>query len=319
MNRQQRRKKEYRLFVLASIVLLLIGVSVFWWGVRFLTNRIVARVIDIQTVQWGKLEKVELAEAWTLRREKVLPLPDGVKLEPVVPDGQRVRRGEVIARLKQGQLDGTAGSWDQRLLAPEPGQVCYHVDGLESVLLPELVETMEPDRLWEALQQEIDRDKPASRGVKLLDNLQNPYFLLHLDSAVPWQAGKTVLKLKDRDISLLVKKIKQKDDQTWAILTALNDTGNLAHERKNNLELVEKTYRGFLVPASALTVAEGKQGLYIVYKEIAYFRPVKITGQVGELAAVEEVVPEGKTPLLGPGARVVVTPALVSDGQRVMR
>lgn len=319
MSRHKRRKQEYRLFVLASLLLFLIGIAVVWWGVRFLANRIVARVIEIEQVQWGKLEEVEPVEAWTLRREKLLPVPAGAQLEPVVADGQRVRRGELIARLKQGQLDGAAGAADLTVRAPEPGQVCYHVDGLESVLLPELIETMEPDRLWEALQQELERDKAPPGGVKLVDNLQNPAFLLHLDFPVNWQAGKTVLKLKGREISLLVKKIRVRDDQTWAILTALNDTGELAHARKNNLELVEKTYRGYLVPAAALTENAGRQGLYIVYKEIAYFRPVKVKGRVGDLAAVEEEVPEGKTSLLGPGARVVVTPALVSNGQRVMR
>lgn len=319
MNRPKRRKKEYRLFVLASIVLLLIGASVLWWGIRFMANRIVARVIDIQPVQWGKLEEVERAEAWTIRREKILPVPAGAKLEPVVPEGQRVRRGELIARLQQGQLDGAAGRWDERVVAPEPGQVCYHVDGLESVLLPELIDTVEPDQLWQALQQELGKEKPPVQGVKLLDNLQNPAFLLHLNSTVHWQAGKTVLKLRGKDTSLLVKKLKQRGDETWVILIALNEVGDLAHERRNNLELVERTYRGYLVPASALTETGGKKGLYVVYKEIAYFRPVKVNGQVGEMAAVEEIAPENKAPLLGPGARVVVTPALVTDGQRVMR
>ncbi|WP_297211849.1 HlyD family efflux transporter periplasmic adaptor subunit [uncultured Flavonifractor sp.] len=228
-------------------------------------------------------------------------------------------------------LSAQASQSTSRLTASQSGIFSGYVDGYESLLTPEMLESVTPAQL-EQLAQNRPAENPDAVG-KLITN-STWYFACSLpaESAERLVEGRTVTVRFSRDwsgeITMTVYRVGEAENgQTAVVLSTdkyLSDTTLL---RRQTVELVFGSVTGVRIPKEALRVEEqtvtdeetGEQsqvnvpGVYALVGEQAEFKPVTILLQ-GDGYALAEAAATGRKALRS-GDLVIVAAEDLYDGK----
>ncbi|MDH7576434.1 MAG: HlyD family efflux transporter periplasmic adaptor subunit [Bacillota bacterium] len=311
--RKERLKKaafarKFRIFAGSLLILVITGILIFWSG-RQLYFFCLARAIKTTPAKMGNLSIAYPAAGIILRSETVIKSPGPGKLIQLIPEGERVRAGNVVARLESLHvLQGSPGFVELR--SPQAGFVCYHIDGWEGVLTPGNWERLDLSLLFKDFQvnwiQNTYQTVTGEPVFKIIDNLINPVLILKIEEVQPltlnvedkvdlkWEAAQ-----KGRGKVLAVKRLPE---GLVASVELLETNFDLPCSRTLQLQMINQKYEGVIVPARSLTRTGQGVGV-ITSSPVGFkFQKVEIVGRLGDQVAVRGI---------SPGSEIVLNTNLV--------
>ena len=198
-------------------------------------------------------------------------------------------------------------------------------DGYESVLTPEVLETMTPSQLSSAAPQSV------STTVGKLIQGSAWYFAANVNeenAASLKENSRLTLRMASGvgfDLPVTLTRISAAENGKCLIV--LKSTRYLSYMtllREQNAELIISAYDGLRVPKNALRVDEnGVSGVYCLVGRVAYFKPVSIVYQGSDYCLVEpgtiEAATESQKSLytLRPNDEVIVSAGELYNGKVV--
>ena len=222
-------------------------------------------------------------------------------------------------------LSGAASGGTTRITAPVSGTYSAVADGYESVLTPEVLETMTPSQLSSAAPQSV------STTVGKLIQGSAWYFAANVneeDAASLKENSRLTLRMAsgvDFDLPVTLTRISAAENGKCLIV--LKSTRYLSYMtllREQNAELIISAYDDLRVPKNALRVDEnGVSGVYCLVGRVAYFKPVSIVYQGSDYCLVEpgtiEAATESQKSLytLRPNDEVIVSAGELYNGKVV--
>ena len=222
-------------------------------------------------------------------------------------------------------LSGAASGGTTRITAPVSGTYSAVADGYESVLTPEVLETMTPSQLSSAAPQSV------STTVGKLIQGSAWYFAANVneeDAAPLKENSRLTLRMVSGvgfDLPVTITRISAAENGKCVIV--LKSTRYLSYMtllREQNAELIISAYDGLRVPKNALRVDEnGVSGVYCLVGRVAYFKPVSIVYQGSDYCLVEpgtiEAATESQKSLytLRPNDEVIVSAGELYNGKVV--
>lgn len=252
----------------------------------------------------GFLDDSFTVQAVALQRESVQKAPSTGRLDNILIEGDRARKGSVLGRFYSD------GARTQQVIKTEnSGLICYHVDGMEGCYQGY---SLGQDQ-GALLQREPEPYHEGSNFVpgepifKVVDNL-SPTLLI---ARIPTDRACTVeqdflLRMGQKDIGeATCKEIIRNQGRKIALLQAPGYIAPLLHHRKVKLNLVSHRYEGIVIPASALMQRKEQQGVFLLIGNTVRYKNVTVENAIGSRAVVNEIAP---------GDQVVVNPSLVRDG-----
>ncbi|MDN5346828.1 MAG: hypothetical protein PWP65_392 [Clostridia bacterium] len=292
-SRFSRRKKRTGRRTLFSFVLFcLLGWLVTGWAWQAFNWR----MLKTERVFTGTITENLVLEGLIFREETILTAPVTGKLEEVAREGEKVPAGAPVVKIFPA---ATSPEGDKVfvLKAPFAGQICYHPDGLENVLKPDLFDKIPPEEIKRLarLAQPADLKDTVTAGqpvVRVTNNLLPAYFLAEFP-VLPegWQVGKNLsLKWQGQEERFQAELYRlQKAANGWQALFQIEQWGDeLFHAREVKAEAIFKIYRGVVVPKEALTRGpDGKTSVYFLSGTRIRIREVEVVGLAGDKAAVK--------------------------------
>lgn len=210
--------------------------------------------------------------------------------------------GELSARIKElsaaidaltAALRGTSSTIE----APFAGTYSAAVDGYESVLTPELLETLTPSG--------FDAITPAAASSTVGRIIEGDEWhfvtvLSEQDAARLRKNQSLMLRMSSGvgfDLPATVERIgKAEDGRCVLVLTGDDYLSHLTLLREQNAELILHAYEGLRIPKNALRVGEdGRSGVYCLVGLTAYFKSVNILYQGPDYCLVEPGEATGET------------------------
>lgn len=318
MRRKTLKYKKMRLLISAAVIylfLLLISAAL----ANLIRGPLLANLISISTLDEDTVAETVPVQALLIKTEYLLRASIGGEVDFLVRDGERVSSGAAVAEIHALSLDNNTGTVKAGVFAPVAGTFCSHLDGLEEVLTPSAINSLDLTQIVPPkteLTANIKDDNITEKGQaigKLIDNLQRLLIYLSTEEHLPAKlldSGSTV-KLNYQDSRFdaqVVQAVKSRPLQI--VLSAANYPDSLIHRRNVELTLVLEELNGLLVAADSLVYKNNQPGLFIVYKQRAMWVPVEIAGVLKNKVAV-------KSERLNDGIRYIINPHLVSDGEQL--
>ncbi len=278
--------------------------------VLFVFHRVSIALVEVQTVAVGQLEESARVPAILLKRERVMVAPATGRLENMVPEGERVKNGREVARFyPEGAVNPIS------ILIPSSGIVSFDLDGWE---------TKQEGFSLKAGDQDIFEFDPMILNdgsfqfntgepiLKVIDNLAPLRLAILMEPAEDFDALKPGDKISLRqgeedDFMAKCEEVWRGDGRQTAILSVASIGDELLKERRIEVDIISKRYRGIIVPAKSLVTKDEAVGVYRVIKGKVHFRQVEVEAAIEGKALVNG---------LDDGDRIVTTPGLVWEGLR---
>ena len=228
-------------------------------------------------------------------------------------------------------LSSQAAQSTQSITASQSGIFSGYVDGYESLLTPEVLETVTPAQLDDLAGQASEEDQTAV-GKLITDSTWYFACALPQEDAERLVEGRSVTVRFSRDwsgeVDMTVERVGEPEDGRCAVVLStdryLSETTLL---RRQTVELVFQSVTGVRVPKQTLRVAEqtvtdeetGEEstvqvtGVYTLVGEQVEFKPVTVLEQ-GDTFVLVEAAGSGRA-ALQPGDVVVVAAEDLYDGK----
>ena len=228
-------------------------------------------------------------------------------------------------------LSSQAAQSTQSITASQSGIFSGYVDGYESLLTPEVLETVTPAQLDDLAGQASEEDQTAV-GKLITDSTWYFACALPQEDAERLVEGRSVTVRFSRDwsgeVDMTVERVGEPEDGRCAVVLStdryLSETTLL---RRQTVELVFQSVTGVRVPKQALRVEEqtvtdeetGEEstvqvtGVYTLVGEQVEFKPVTVLEQ-GDTFVLVEAAGSGRA-ALQPGDVVVVAAEDLYDGK----
>ncbi|HEX3031929.1 MAG TPA: HlyD family efflux transporter periplasmic adaptor subunit [Bacillota bacterium] len=344
---KRRKKQHFARWVLGfGLAGALVVFSAVWWGFITVKNSLVSSMVDVQATVQGTLQDTQMVQTILVRDEQLIVATVPGQIKRVVPEGERVRKGALLAYITEKTLETGSGVRDVPVYSPATGIVSYYVDNLEGLATPENLDKLGGQKLFQALENQSSTRTASSdsgstseqttdqagqtavaglqRGqplCKIVNNLKPTYFLLENSSgkvaAEVYQQQKYVYgNLKADQTEPISFKLQPASRPELLVLSSSAFAPEFIQKRKVQLSIISSQFQGYIIPRGAIVSRNGETGIFIVYKEVASWQPVKIKGEAQGKIAVEAAGKAGSS-RLSPNALVVKNPALVQEGQVV--
>ncbi|KAB2954502.1 hypothetical protein F9B85_02145 [Heliorestis acidaminivorans] len=313
------RRRRSALLKVAILVLLIITIALFFWFLKGkVTSLIVKAVVETEPASMGQIADTRHLPGWIIRDETIVYTPITGRLESLIGDGERVRLGAPVARVKTVNPSGEVMGTVQDFMAPRSGLVVYNTDGLEDIMTPRVLEEIDVEQLSNLTVRKeiIEVEQLVYQGqalFKVINNLDKAHFLAHYNiqdlgrALVPGARLTLALSPEGPTMSARVINVRGGED-AWVVLQISNPPTEVIKERQMTLLVVDRTYRGFILPEKAIVQKEGQDGLLLSIRKKAQWRPVEVLAIVGD-----QVVVEG----IREGDLVVLNPQFVVEGQEI--
>lgn len=292
-------KKEKSGRGIALVIVLLVLVAGGLWIYRTGHS---TRGLEYVRAETGTVKHEQKAKAFFANEETLIHAPAGGEVEKLAAPGQRLRRGESAAKIKQ------PGGADQTVGVPAGGLIFYSVDGLEGLWTAENFKTMELNKLLNtpSSAQDITTVYSGQAMGKMVNNLAPTTAFVELGSLDGLSLGKS-LRFRIGDKIFSGKIIRKSDNPTGVVLEFNEYVDGSVEQRTQEITWITKPEgKGIVVPRSALWTRGEEQGVFAVIEGVLHFRQVKVQDENETEAAVEG---------LPSGLLVVKNPESDLDGQ----
>jgi putative membrane fusion protein len=158
--------------------------------------------------------------------------------------------------------------------------------------------------------------KELKDGIKIIDNSSwYIYMLLDEDLADSIKSGlNKEMIIKDKYYPILIEKLYEREDGTFALIRVESDPDITDLRRGVTGYIIKSSYKGIIVPASAICQSEDKDGVYINYNGYTAFRKIQVLYKGEDVAVVAAEEGSGK---LSQYDSVVKNPAGIKSGIRI--
>ena len=235
------------------------------------------------------------------------------------------------------QLRSQTGASTRRIMAPQAGLYSAVVDGYETVLTPQALETLTPSQF-----SELEPDTSVSSTVGKLILGDTWYYAAVMDqeeAQLLQESGSLQLRFakgigQDLDVSL-TRVSEPEDGQVVAVFRGNTYLSELTLLRRQSAEVIRETESGIRVPIEAVRLVEetvtgedgtettvSRTGVYCIVGLEARFKPVDVVYQNEEFALVRSSLEgaDGMTTAqeeirLREGDEVIVTARDLYDGK----
>ena len=322
-NNEKHNKKEKTYYIVLIICLVILGFCLLG---SFVRGIIISKFMDVSTLEYIKVHRDIKTEGLLIKRETVIRAPERARVKYLVTDGTRLRTGVPVALMQSADLNTADGLANSVIYTPQAGTFCLHLDGLEQVLSPDILDVMKIPKFDEldnkavsVVQTElkdVDIIESGQPIYKLMDNLKPLLVKLELaDDQLPESVLMTgrLMKLQWQGYSFLGKSIDYKKQGTACdiLLRVEEYPHELAHYRKIPLAIVTQELAGLLVDRKSIVLKDGQPGIYFLNKVVIKWIPVKIEGQ-----SENKVVVSGE--ILNEGMRYIHNPIWYKIGSMVL-
>jgi len=271
-SRPKRRRRKLYGILAALLLVILIAAQILPLGAEQLTV----------TVESGSREILTPVTALVARNEQVLNSTARGQVNRLAAEGRRVAAGAPLVR-----IDGPGGQV-QSIASPRGGVVCYHLDGLEDLLRPEIVKELDgltAEKLSLKTSELPVMAEPGSPVVKLIDNLAAGGLVLLYEGQAPAETARVYL---NDSTALSGPATALSADLLYLELSAPLPQ-ELVHQRQIEVNLVTGTLKGLWLPAQAITERRGRKGVNLVTPGGVTWQEIGITGEAGDWIRVEEL------------------------------
>ncbi|MCG8402490.1 MAG: hypothetical protein MJA84_13000 [Firmicutes bacterium] len=277
-------------FIPALIITLCVA-GLFLWGLwtalAWAKSAVLVRLLDFRFLARDEIIETVAADGLVIRREELLKAPASGELKVLVRDGERLRVGSPLAEIR--------GVMDSTITSPRAGVFSSHVDGLESLLVPDMLGELDL-----AAVEKIKKDEPPAKNKvysgqffgKVVDNLHPVYVYLGIDNPTgdvrrSFENRDTAyLVLKDREWPVKVEDVFIRDDKLNLLVEIRDYPDELVHRRELDIELVARRLSGWLVPRQAVVFKDGEPGIYVASRQRIHWIPVSVRDRLGDTVSV---------------------------------
>ena len=192
--------------------------------------------------------------------------------------------------------------------SPESGFFVNYSDGYESIYTYDILDSVSVSEL-EGLFEAIPADSSSSVGKIITENKWYMAAVITSEEASYLKQGDSVTinipQCSINDLSAKIEKIIDEEEKAAVILSCDTMTDNLVILRSEAIEIHANSYSGLRVSTRAIRVVEGIQGVYVLNKNEADFKPVNIifstvdyvicstTDDNNSLILYDEIITEG--------------------------
>ncbi|MDD2234966.1 MAG: HlyD family efflux transporter periplasmic adaptor subunit [Desulfitobacteriaceae bacterium] len=289
---------------------MLILAVLFASGLWFYRSVLIGRLLAFAYAQQGEIGHGVKVQATFVNREYVIYSKVAGKVEFLGTDGQRFRRGDIVAKVRpEGAAPGTmnGSQSDVALIAPDGGLLFRKIDGYETFLTAEnLRGTNLAELLSEkAIVRETDPVQPGGAAGKIVNNLVPTEAFIEMPSLDNLVIGKS-LRFNITD-QLQTAKIILKSENPLGIVVQFNQfvDGSVQNRRQEIVWVSQPSVKGVIIPKSSLWFHGEEQGVYVINEGVIQYRKVNILDQDETQVCIEG---------LAPGMLVVTNPGKGIEG-----
>lgn len=263
--------------------------------------------LEYARAEIGTVKHEQRVKAFFANEETLIYAPAGGEVEKLAVPGQRLRRGESAAKIKE------PGGADQTVGVPAGGLILYAVDGLEGLWTAENFRTMELNKLlhMQSSAQDITTVYSGQAMGKMVNNLAPTTAFVELGSLDGLSLGKS-LRFRMGDKIFSGKIIRQSDNPTGVVLEFNQYIDSSVEQRTQEMTWITKPEgKGIVVPRSALWTRGEEQGVFAVIEGVLHFRQVNVQDE-NETEAAVEGLPSGLLVVKNPESDLDGRPARLS-------
>lgn len=304
-------KKKRKFLIKEHIAKILLGIIVIWLIGMLASNQIRAAMVQTQEVKAVMHEHVERGYGLVHGKETlVIAMADGA-VEPVVPEGERVRKGNAVLKI--------GDSYSYTNVA---GRVSYQLDGLEDTHDLNAICCTDLATRYEK-QQETQNDNSATYvagegAAKVINTFDNIYLYVTIPRSTfssglePDQSIPVRLTDLDEQMRATIVEVLDTPDGFRYLKLKLGDVKEtIFQQRIYQVEILYDQSYAISIAPSALVEKDGKTGVYYLQKGFVFWREVAL-GAVWEETG-DVMIESG----LETGDIIVTTPQLVHEGENI--
>jgi len=255
--------------------------------VAWAKSAVLQRMLDIRFMARDEITETAPASGLLIRTEESFKASAPGEVELKVRDGERLRVGTPLAEIK--------GVSQSTVWSPRAGIFCTHVDGLENLLLPEMIGELDLMAVENIKPLAPPADNTVDSGQyfgKVVDNLQ-PLFM-HIqwehqgsETSRAFRTGETVhLVYKGQELAGQVKDVRSTGNDVYLVVEMRDYPEEFVHLRNVNLELVIRRLSGWLVPREAVVFKDGEPGVYVVLRQRVNWVPVSVNDRLEDTVSI---------------------------------
>ena len=293
-------------------VLLLVMVV---WMLWFIGSAVAGQVRDFfvqsEEVHYKTMERVESGYGVMIAEEHVIYAAVDGNVEPVVAEGERVRKGNAVFRIG-----------DEYQYTNYAGRVSYQLDELENVTDIGIVAEMDLKNSYNAQQKKknqkpvvLTTGDPCAKVQETMGGFTFYVSVPNTNQTAEIGIGQTIsVRLLDIDYLLkgeIVEVLNTADGKRCMKLEVANADDAVFQQRIYQLELPYESERVLAIPERALARKRGVDGVYYLHKGFVLWKEVTVS---------ERWLDQGVLTIdagLDEGDVVVTTPRMVKEGENI--
>ena len=293
-------------------VLLLVMVV---WMLWFIGSAVAGQVRDFfvqsEEVHYKTMERVESGYGVMIAEEHVIYAAVDGNVEPVVAEGERVRKGNAVFRIG-----------DEYQYTNYAGRVSYQLDELENVTNIGIVAEMDLKNSYNAQQKKknqkpvvLTTGDPCAKVQETMGGFTFYVSVPNTNQTAEIGIGQTIsVRLLDIDYLLkgeIVEVLNTADGKRCMKLEVANADDAVFQQRIYQLELPYESERVLAIPERALARKRGVDGVYYLHKGFVLWKEVTVS---------ERWLDQGVLTIdagLDEGDVVVTTPRMVKEGENI--
>lgn len=283
--REKAKKTRRKIFTIFAII---VAIFVLIWTLSTIFRLISLHRMDLVTVRHDVLEETVKKESVVIRKETVRTVPKSASVKYLVEENSRVSVGAPLLKVPSAEVNRTPGDSNHTIYASVAGTVSKECDGLESVLTPATLETLDLESVYDKVINGTFQGKEEQEGqaaIKIVDNLSPVYICFPRKDVSLEEGGSVHLRVSGSQeiLSGTVAKIAG----SIAVAKVAPVPNEMIGVRICDIEVVNRRAKGMVVPASALIEEEGTSGVYAVIAGEIQFAEVEIVGVFETQAVVK--------------------------------
>ncbi len=262
-------------------------------------------LIKTEVIKEGVLLKGYDTQGYIFGKETLIKTGSEGPVNIMVTEGQRISKRYPVA---------SAGG--SNILSPISGIVTFKFDHLEEYGDPFESTTFNFEEI-KLNYKEIDNSekKDFIKGdviLKIKDNLVKPQMYLELPIASfkePLQIGQ-ILTLKlpqdEKTIKLSISKLKGLGQNALIVLEFLDMPEK--YNRIQDVKIISEEIKTYMIPKKAVTINNGKEGIYRIVKGLITFQEINIIGEENEYFLTDS---------LNSTTEIVTNPKFAKEGKYI--